>query len=325
MKRHEMDEVVERLLASEEPSVRFKVRVNVLGEDPDSSSIRALREEIRKSVRVRTLLQEQQADGTFPCHPYAKWYGAHWVVAVLADIGYPPGDDWLRPLVEQEYEWLLSTDHTRRHLMTIDGRVRRCGSQEGNALYSILMLGLADERADELAHRLIAWQWPDGGWNCDKRPEAVNSSFHETILPLRALSLHAQVKGNEASKAAAKRASEVFLKRRLFRKQHDGSVMHREFVALHYPCYWHYDIPCGLKVMAEAGFIGDDRCRDALDLLESKRLPDGGFPAEKRYYRVTEKRAAGREQVDWGGTSIRRLNEWVTADALFVLRAAGRL
>jgi hypothetical protein len=28
--------------------------------------------------------------------------------------------------------------------------------------------------------------------------------------------------------------------------------------------------------------------------------------------------------VDWGGSGNRRMNEWLTADALFVLRAAGR-
>jgi hypothetical protein len=76
--------------------------------------------------------------------------------------------------------------------------------------------------------------------------------------------------------------------------------------------------------MVEAGFIGDERCQDALDLLESKRLPDGGFPTEKKYYRVTEKRTNGRCLIDWGGTSQRRMNEWVTVDALSVLKAAGR-
>ena len=71
--------------------------------------------------------------------------------------------------------------------------------------------------------------------------------------------------------------------------------------------------------------LGDPRCKDALDWLESKRLPDGGWPAEKRFYRTTGKSGSGAERVDWGGTSRRRMNEWVTADALHVLRAAGRL
>ena len=59
-----------------------------------------------------------------------------------------------------------------------------------------------------------------------------------------------------------------------------------DFTALHYPCHWHYDMLFGLKVLAEAGFIADERCADALDLLATKQLPDGGFPAEKKYYRM---------------------------------------
>ena len=77
--------------------------------------------------------------------------------------------------------------------------------------------------------------------------------------------------------------------------------------------------------MAEAGFIGDACCKDALDLLESKRLPDGGFPAEQAYYHATARRSRnGRSLVDWGGVSVRHMNEWITVDALAVLKAAGR-
>jgi hypothetical protein len=76
--------------------------------------------------------------------------------------------------------------------------------------------------------------------------------------------------------------------------------------------------------MAEAGFIHDERCREALELLETKRLPDGGFPAEKAYYRVTDKEVSGRSLVNWGGTSKKKMNEFVTANALHVLKAAGR-
>ena len=94
--------------------------------------------------------------------------------------------------------------------------------------------------------------------------------------------------------------------------------MNRNFVKLHYPCYWHYDILFGLKVMAEAGFINDSRCAVALNLLESKRLPDGGFPAEAKYYRVTDKSISCRSLVDWGGTSKKKMNEFVTVDALSV-------
>ncbi len=311
------------LRQSSEPAVRFKTLTRVLGESLDTDAVQQAQQQVKRSTRVQTLLSERQADGRIPHHPYAKWQGAHWVLATLADIGYPPGDADLLPLREQVYEWLLGANH-QKNIRTIAGRVRRCASQEGNTLYATLTLGLADARADELARRLQQWQWPDGGWNCDKNPGAINSSFMETLIPLRALALHAQVTGNAASAQAAARAADIFLKRHLFKRQHDGALISQDFIKLHYPCYWHYDILFALKVMAEAGYIGDPRCQEALDRLAAKRLPDGGFPAEGKYYHCTTQTKSGRSLVDWGGTSKHRMNEFVTVDALFVLQAVER-
>jgi hypothetical protein len=315
--------IIRKLSQSEEPSVRFKVLTQMLDRQADSREVRHLQEAIRESPRVKQLLSERQADGKIPWHPYAKWNGAHWVLATLADLGYPLGDESLIPLREQVYAWLLSKGHVRG-IKTIAGRVRRCASQEGNALYSLLTLGLADERAEELAQRLTQWQWPDGGWNCDKNPAATNSSFMESLLPLRGLALHARLTGNPRSKQAGERAAEVFLKRELFKRQRDGRVMDEDFIRLHYPWYWHYDILFGLKVMAEVGCLEDRRCRAALDLLESKQLADGGFPAERKYYQIKSKVKTGRSFVDWGGTSPTRMNEFVTVEALAVLKSATR-
>ncbi|MGB8657042.1 MAG: hypothetical protein WCE90_04565 [Candidatus Zixiibacteriota bacterium] len=319
-----MNDIISKLLNSNEPSVRYKVLVNVLGEKCESSKTMKLQEAIKSSPRVKLLLPERGKNGKIPHHPYRKWYGAHWVLATLADIGYPVGDKLLIPLREQVLDWLFSEEHQKK-IRVMNGRTRRCASQEGNALFSLLTLGLSDDRTEKLAERLIEWQWPDGGWNCDKDPQASKSSFWESLIPLRALSLHARLTGSKKSRKAAERASEVFLKRKLFRRQKDGRAMNADFLKLHYPCYWRYDILFGLKVMAEAGFIGDKRCRDALDVLESKRLPDGGFPAEAKFYRVSKESSSGCSRVSWGATGKRRMNEFVTSDALFVLKKVGRL
>ena len=324
-----MDDIIEKLLRSDEPSVKYKVLVNVLGNSNDSVEVNKIQEEIKSSQRVKELLSERKDDGTIPYHPYAKWFGAHWILATLADIGYPSGDVSLIPLKDQVYGWLFSSHH-EKNIKTIEGKVRRCASQEGNALYATLSLGIADSYADELADRLIRWQWADGGWNCDKNPDASNSSFMESLIPLRALALYAKVTGNEESKITAERAGDIFLKRRLYKRQRDGEIINKDFATLHYPCYWHYDILFGLKVMAEAGFIKDERCNDALDLLESKRIPEGGFPAEKKYYQTIDKSKPGRRKsgsslVDWSYTGSKKCNEFVTADALYVLKESGRL
>lgn len=321
-------DLVGKLLASTEPSVRYKVLTGALGKGPRSRAVRGTQEEVRRSRRVRDLLSERDADGRIPLNPYAKWRGAHWVLATLAAIGYPPGDKSLAPLREQVYGWLLSEEHTKS-VPTIEGRVRRCASQEGNALFATLALGLADERADELARRLVKWQWPDGGWNCDRRPEAVNSSYNESFIPLRALGLYARMNGDGNVKTAVKKAAELFLKRRLFRRLSDGAVMRPDFARLHYPSYWHYDVLAALKALAAAAFVRDPRCDDALGLLEAKQLAGGGWPAQGKHYRCYppgERPGAGPpSRVDWGPTGKTRMNEWVTADALYVLREAGRL
>jgi hypothetical protein len=317
------ENAIGRLLESDEPAVRVKMRVQVMGQDPYSWETILQQREIAASPRVRLLLSERDETGRIPRHPYSKWLGAHWVLATLADLGYPPGDESLLPLRDQVCEWLFSAEHQCSGQM-LDGRMRRCASQEGNALYYMMALGLADDRVEELVERLRRWQWPDGGWNCDRRPEASKSSFHETLLPLRGLVWHNKFTGS-AALASARKAAEVFLERRLFRRLSDGTVIDPEFTRLHYPSYWHYDVLSALKVLAEAGFLHDDRCQEGLDLLESKRLADGGFPAEHRFWNAAPSAHTARSLVSWGPVGRKRSNEFVTADALYVLKAAHRL
>jgi hypothetical protein len=330
--------IVRSLLESDEPAIRFKIRTGYLGEDPNSRSIRKLREEVRRSPLVAALLQRRGPKGDIRANVYAKWQGPHWAMATLADIGYPTGDESLAPIRDQLQQQWLGKDYYRefdceskskvygRHgVPRMQGRYRRCASQQSNALWSILKLELADERTPDFVERLLHWQWPDGGWNCDKNPDARHSSFMETILPLRALAQYASRLDHDASRNAAKRAAEIFLARHMYQRRSDRSIIHPEFVQLHYPLYWHYDVLHGLKVMAEAGFIHDKRCEAALDLLASKQLADGGWPAERRYYKAGKKLTLGNDYVDWGGTSKKKMNPWVTADALFVLKTAGYL
>jgi hypothetical protein len=324
-----MGAIVEQLLENSEPGIVWKTKTAVLGEpsDPD------LQKQVKGSPRVRQLLASIP-----PTNVYNKWHGAHWVLATLADIGYPPGDPelsthrdnildtWLKPGYFTEFE-ATSTKaaYGVSGVPVMNGRYRRCASQQGNALWFLHRLGVADERCDKLAERLLYWQWPDGGWNCDKEPTADTSSFMETLTPMRGLAAHAEATEDEDSTLGAYRAAEVFLERRLYRRRRDGEVIHPEFTSLHYPLYWHYDYLGGLKALADLNLLSDPRCSDALDLLEEKRLADGGWPAEKRYYTVSGEPKAGSEAVDWGGTGKTKWNPWVTVDALGVLVKAGRL
>ena len=103
--------LLDQLLQSDEPSIRLQIRVGVQG--ADGAEANDLRQQIRGSARVATLLSDRLPDGTIDAHPYrAKWYGAHWVLVTLAELGYPPGDPTLTPLREQILGWLFSSDYS---------------------------------------------------------------------------------------------------------------------------------------------------------------------------------------------------------------------
>ena len=74
------------------------------------------------------------------------------------------------------------------------------------------------------------------------------------------------------------------LARRLLWRIGDGTLIEPKWGGradrIHYPIQF-YDVLFALQVMAELGRIGDPRCADALALLRSKQLPDGGFPLEE--------------------------------------------
>jgi hypothetical protein len=319
-----MEKIISELFAHPEPSVRYRIAVGVKGFTELSREVLQLRLAVKDSSRVAAMLASRDSAGRFPWHPYQKWNGAFWTLLVLADMGYPAGDESLLPLKEQVFEWILSPKHIKS-IPLIDGRWRRCTCQEGGVVFAMLKLGLVDSRVEQLAGSLLKWQWPDGGWNCDKHPEASHSSFHESFIPLRALNAFWLASGDAQVKAARDRAAERFLSRSLYINPDTGNAILPVFTKPAYPSYWHYDFLYGLRTMQECSLLHDPRCKQALDLLETKRLPDGGFGAETKYYKYSPVIQTGHSLVDWGGTGNQHYNPFVTAEASSVLKAAGRI
>jgi hypothetical protein len=237
----------------------------------------------------------------FGVHPYGKWRGAFWRLVSLVDLDVDPGHEGARRALEEALAWLDSPSHRARP--TIEGRVRRCASQEGNGLVAAVHLGQAsDERVTRLARTLVASQWPDGGWNCDRRPEATHSSFHESWAPIRGLWAYAQEMGDEVAEAAARRGADFLLRHRVFCSERTGRP-HEALARIRYPPYWHYDVLVGLTTLARSVGLDDDRVGPALDLIESKRRPDRTWRVEGRWWKRPGSAGSNVEAVDWGSAA----------------------
>jgi hypothetical protein len=169
-----------------------------------------------------------------------------------------------------------------------------------------------DERLHTVASHLLKQQMPDGGWNCRRPRGATHSSMHTTISVLEGLRMYEMTRSlrARAARSAQLRGREFLLQHRLFRSHRTGKVIKEHFVRMSYPPRWHYDFLRALDYFQEVRAVRDERLRDAISLLEQKRLPDGRWSLEHRY----------RGKVFFEMESIGKPSRWNTLRALRVLR-----
>lgn len=292
-------------------------RRDLLGEPADDDLSR-----VTQGPIVRKLLAGQQADGGFGVHPYHKWTGAHWRLVSLVELEAPSDDPRLGAALETVLDWLPDPRYQGTSIRRSDGVILSHASMEGNALAVASRLGRGnDPRARLLAERLVEWQWPDGGWNCDRGASGRRSSFHETLCTIWGLHEHASATGDASAAAAAQRGAELLLEHRLFRRHGTGEPIHGMWVKLRYPAYWHYGILQALHVLRRMGLAADPRASDALDIVAERRGADGTWTADGYWWSPPGSGKYGPEVVDWGR---RQPNPMLTLNALRVLKAAGR-
>ncbi len=303
------------LLESDEPGIVYQAKRDLLDAEEPAEASRVL-----EGPKVRALLAGQRPDGGFGVNVYGKWGGAHWRLVSLIELGVPAGEPRCLAAAQTVLDWLTGRGH-RNGVVTIDGLTRRCASQEGNALAVCSRLGLADDpRVRLLAESLVGWQWPDGGWNCDRKATGYRSSFNESLAPMWGLHEYWVATGEPTAREAAARTAELLLEHRLFRRLATGEPIHPSFVTLHYPAYWHYDVLQVLVVLARMQLVRDSRAADGLELLEKRRLPDGRWRTGGRWWKPPGSKGSNVETVDWGSGP----SEPLTLNALRVLRAAAK-
>jgi hypothetical protein len=315
--------VLDWLLASAEPIVRYRARTWLLAGSGRGASASADRAGAPDGDAVRTLL-------AFPdrsVNPYRKWWGLHWRLVSLADLDLPADRDDVRirldDAINHELDWIADPRHLAA-VRQIDGLYRADASMEGNAVYAATRFGHAgDPRVRRLVDSLLVWQWPDGGWNCDRRSSGYRSSFHESWHAAIGLAAYHEATGDSHALAAARRTAELLLQHQLYRSLDGRRTIHSSFAVPHWPAYWHYDLLAGLRVLraVDRHLLRDPRAALAMDRLESLLGPDGRLEATRPWWRAGGPPGSSTDAVDWGGGLA---SEVLTLQALAILRFAGR-
>ena len=235
---------------------------------------------------------------------FPEWTSTSWSLMLLRNYGLDPMSAQARHAVR------LVREHCRwEH----DGEPFFAGEVEPCINGKIVAMGAYfGEDVKGIVDRLLGEQMSDGGWNCEQENGSTRGSFHSTIDVLDGLLEYERAIGGSPEVTAARlRGHEYLLERRLLRRLSTGEVIDAAFTQFSYPTYWHYDVLRGLDYLRAAGADPDERMSEAIDLVRSKRDPDGRWPLENPH--------PGRLHfaMDEGE---RRPSRWNTLRAMRVLR-----
>jgi transcriptional regulator with XRE-family HTH domain len=204
------------------------------------------------------------------------WVSTTFTLLLLRDMGLDPASDQARravALVRDNSKW----DHDGQDYF--DGEVEPCINGEAVALGAYF-----GQNVDGIVERLLGEQLADGGWNCEAERGSIRSSFNTTIAVLDGLLEYERTNGASPKVTAARlRGQEYLLERRQLRRLSTGEVIDPAWTMFSFPTRYYYDVLRGLDYLRSTGVEPDERCAEAIDLVESKRDSEGRWPLENTH------------------------------------------
>lgn len=244
-----------------------------------------------------------------PTLPGQPWTSTAHVLTELRLLGVDPRDPAVQEAVadvERVTRWEYDD------LPYFDGEVEPCinAALVTNAIYY-------GKDPSSVVERLLGERMADGGWNCEQERGSVRSSFDTTIAVLEALAAYERVSNDRLTQAAARDAREsgeaYLLERSLLRRKTTGALVREHYTKFAFPPRHEYDALRALEHFRAVGAKPDERMREALELVRSKRSEDGTWPLDIVH--------GGDAVNDYG--AVGAPNRWITLKALRVLRWAG--
>jgi hypothetical protein len=267
-----------------DPAIRWQVMRDLLNA-PEAQWQPERQNTLNKGWGAR-FLAEQDNRGIWGGGLYSpKWISSTYTLLTLADLGIPPTCKPAKRGAQIALDGLygLKADHA---LYKRTYEFDQCVSGMLVRVASYFKVGA--ERTRVMLKSLVENRMPDGGWNCriKRKPQPSHSSFHTTINVLEglreAVDRNVLQQPNTVMEAEAT-AREMLLRHRLFRSHRAGTVIDDRWTRLSYPPRWRYDILRALDYFARANAERDHRLEESIELIISRRRPDGRWPVQQKH------------------------------------------
>ena len=325
------DPTLSWLLDPKDPSVRHQALIDLLHKAKDGKDVLAARDKIPSYRPVKKIIGTQTSKGIWSpketCYR-PKWTSAVWPLALLGEMDAPPD-----PRISSECERFLELHQTETGAFACPSKVEESKRSDepcltGNMIRTLIKFGYSN---DPRIRKAIDWmpkdQLEDGGWNCDHPEKKVkHSSFMSTIEPLWAYSEVPRQKWTRKMKRSINDGAEFLLMHHVYKSDnHHWQETYPFFTKLHFPMYYFYDILHALRVLTKLGYGDDERTRSAVQLLLSKRRPDGAWNLEGDWYREGDffyPSGKGRK-APLAIEDIGKPSKWITLNAYRVLTQTG--
>jgi hypothetical protein len=304
--------VIDWLLEGD-PAIRWQVLGDLMDASPDE--VAAERGRVEHDGWGARLLALEGADGLweggacFPAtyaggEPGQPWTATMHTLQTLQIFGLDPVCAAARraiPLVAHSGRW----EHAGQRYF--DGEVEPCIN--GRTIDTGAYFGVD---VSAIVERILGERLADGGWNCEAENGSVRTSFDTTINVLDGLLSFERATGGSAAVAEARRGGERYLlERGLFRRKRTGEVVNPAYLDFAFPHYWHYDVLRALDYFRRSGAEPDQRMAEAVEVVRSKRQPDGRWLLDRIH--------PGRVHFDLEG-DVGTPSRWNTLRALRVLK-----
>ncbi len=261
-------------------SIQYQVYRDLMGERcPD------IQARIAHQGWGAAFMKERNPDGYWGRGFYQpKWTSSHYTLLDLKTLQISPDNELIRRSIDIILERRKSADGGINPAKTIEAS-DVCVN--GMFLNYACYFGTDEDGLRSIVDYVINERMEDGGFNCERtRWGARHSSLHSTICVLEGIQEYARQGYSyrlDELEAAADTSPEFILMHQLYKSDHTGEIIHKDFLRLSFPGRWHYDILRALDYFQDAGVPWDERMRPACEVLLKKRRADGRWPLQANY------------------------------------------